>query len=127
MDSGTTKNGAVMVPSPCISWNCLPLASTSMATGEKNPGNAARCEQHIAEQLERLVVAPLGDRAHVPHHPTSGIEIGGRNKQTAAATVLGGDVRQELRRDALLDQALQRPVVEQAVARHAIFENVGGR
>src|SRR6266702_1931550 len=35
-----TKNGAVSVPSPCNSWNFLPFASTSIGTGEKNPGMA---------------------------------------------------------------------------------------
>ena len=32
------KNGAVKVPSPCISSKRLPFASTAMPTGEKNPG-----------------------------------------------------------------------------------------
>src|SRR5262245_48022885 len=51
-------------------------------------------------------------------------EIGGGDEQAPAARVLGGDLREQLGRHLLLDLALERPVVEQAVARGAVFEDV---
>ena len=70
------------------------------------------------------MLAVPGDGAHVPDHATSGVEIGGDDQQAPPAPVLGGDLGQELRRHALLDDALERPIVEQAVARDAILENI---
>ena len=85
------KNGAVTVPSRCISWNFLPLASTSISTGWKKPGMLDEASSTSRNSLSALSSPLLGDRAHVPDHPTAGVLIGGHHEEAATLGVLGGD------------------------------------
>ncbi len=72
-----------------------------------------------------LVGGMRGDGAHVPDHGALGIEIGRDHEQPPPGPVTGGDIGQQLRRDLLGDQVLQRPGIEKALAGRADFENVG--
>ncbi len=55
-------------------------------------GDAAGGEQHVTEQLERLLAPLRRDSAHVPERSPPRVEIGGRHKQPAAARMLGRDL-----------------------------------
>ena len=49
------------------------------------------CEQHLAEQVERVRVPAGRDGPHVPHDRASGVEVGGADVETPALAILGRD------------------------------------
>ena len=127
--AGATKNWPPTPPSTCISWNFLPLPSTSISTGGKAPGMLPEASSTLRNRLSAASPSSVGgvrgDGAHVPDHGALGIEIGGDHEQTPAAAIFGGDIGQQRRRDLFGDQILQRPGIDEAFAGAADLENVG--
>ena len=109
----------------CISWNFLPLASTSISTGVKKPGiadDASSTSRNslIAASSPFCAIAPMSQITRRP-----AVDIGGDDQQAAALLVLGGDAGDELGRHPLLEQPAQRPGVEEALGRRPVLEDVG--
>src|ERR1700692_4806667 len=82
-------------------------------------GNARRSNHDLSKQLERTWRIAGRDSTHIPRHRAPGIKVGRSDLQDAPRSVFSCDRRQDLRRDVLCDESLQRPTVRHAIAREA--------